>query len=81
MIMFYLNYQIDNIQELDAVFEYYYPLFNKIIEQNYNEIILEMSKQNLIATIYYLIKWNRKKTRNILNTILEERNKEKRGDD
>lgn len=81
MIMFYLNYQIDNIQELDDVFEYYYPLFNKIIEQNYNEIILEMSKQNLIATIYYLIKWNRKKTRNILNTILEERNKEKRGDD
>lgn len=81
MIMFYLNYQIDNIQELDAVFEYYYPLFNKIIEQNYNEIILEMSKQNLIATIYYLIKWNRKKTRNILSTILEERNKEKRGDD
>ena len=81
MIMFYLNYQIDNIQELDAVFEYYYPLFNKIIEQNYNEIILEMSKQNLIATIYYLIKWNRKKTRNILNIILEERNKEKRGDD
>ena len=81
MIMFYLNYQIDNIQELDAIFEYYYPLFNKIIEQNYNEIILEMSKQNLIATIYYLIKWNRKKTRNILNTILEERNKEKRGDD
>lgn len=81
MIMFYLNYQVDNIEELDNVFEYYYPLFNKIIEQNYNEIILEMSKQNLIATIYYLIKWNRKKTRNILNVILEERKKEKRGDD
>lgn len=81
MIMFYLNYQVDNIEELDNVFEYYYPLFNKIIEQNYNEIILEMSKQNLIATIYYLIKWNRKKTRNILNVILEERQKEKRGDD
>lgn len=80
MIMFYLNYKVDDIKELEDVFENYYPLFNKIIEENYNEMILEMSKHELISTIYYLIKWDRKRTKNILKMILDERNKQKKED-
>ena len=77
MIMFYINYQIDNIIELEDVFEKLYPLFKKIINENYNELIIEISKQTLIATVYYLIEWDRKRTREILIKIIEERNKKK----
>lgn len=73
MIMLYVNYQIDDIDELDKEFEKLYPLFNNIIQENYNNIILEMSKQELIATIYYLMKWDKKRAKVILKLIMKER--------
>ena len=77
MIMFYLNYMLDDIDELDEIFGNLYPELEKIMNEYHDEMIIEISKQNLVATVYYLIEWDRKKSKEILKLIMEKRKNKK----
>lgn len=77
MIMFYLNYMLDDIDELDEIFENLYPELEEIMNEYHDEMIIEISKQNLVATVYYLIEWDRKKSKEILKLIMEKRKNKK----